>query len=157
MPGSPQLVKVAGLSRSALPQCRKRPSPSEHSRVRKCSHADNAFPQANNGSNRRNSNRRTIMRLLSSVGGLHMVPEMPGCPMSRLSETWDSSSSASANAPALGQVSSSQRLSVLCQIGRQAFELHRAAFMPGARPQIDHPVCPCDHVKIVLDDNDRRA
>ena len=57
----------------------------------------------------------------------------------------------------MGQVSSGQRIPVHREIGRHALELHRAALLPGARPQIDDPVRPGDHVQIVLDDDDRGA
>jgi hypothetical protein len=57
----------------------------------------------------------------------------------------------------MGQVSSGQRIPVHREIGRHALELHRAALLPGARPQIDDSVGPGDHVRIVLDDDDRGA
>jgi hypothetical protein len=62
-----------------------------------------------------------------------------------------------ASAPAMGQVSSVQRIPVHREIGRHALELHRAALLPGARPRIDDPVRQGDHVQIVFDDDDRGA
>jgi hypothetical protein len=64
---------------------------------------------------------------------------------------------ASASAPAMGQVSSGQRIPVYREIGRHALELHPAALLPW-RPAPDrYPVHPGDHVQIVLDDDDRGA